>query len=99
MGQARLQEDMSTYVTDHLGIDTVVFDGHDPSAKVVTRDSTYRSAPKVVNASMNRCSSDSSDFLNSVNNNTSLISSFRNIMKCEGIKTLFCDNYICTKTV
>ena len=48
---------------------------------------------------MNRCSSDSSEFLNSVSNRTSLIAVFVNIMKYEGIRILFCDNYIDTTTV
>ena len=48
---------------------------------------------------MNKCSSDSLEFLNSVSNNTSLISFFWNIMKCEDFETPFCDNYIGTKTV
>ena len=78
-----------------LGIDTVVFDKYKLSIKDVIRDFTlYRSAPLVVDICMNKFSSDSSEFLNNIFNKTSLILFLGNTMKYEGIKIIFCDNYI-----
>ena len=48
---------------------------------------------------MNRYSSDSSEFLSSLSNKTKLILFSENIMKYEGNKILFCDNYIDTSSV
>ena len=85
-----------------LSIDNVVFDGYNPSTKDGARYSIYRSVPWVVDISKNTFYSDSSEFLNSISNKTSLISFLGNIMKYEGIKILkkkFCANYIESPTV
>ena len=75
-----------------LGIDAVMFDGYKPSTKDKSRHCIYRSAALVVDVSMSKCSSDSSEFLNSASNEKSFSSFLGNITKYEGIKLLLCDN-------
>ena len=61
--------------------------------------STYRPAALVVDASINKCSSDSSEFLSNISNNRCFFSFLRYTIKYEGVRILCLDNDTDTTTV
>ena len=74
-----------------LKVNTVVFDGYEPSTKDGTRRSRYSISSKVVEvASEKCCPSDTNEFLSNIVNKCSLISFLGRLMEQGGIKVVYC---------